>query len=387
MQRFSVIRLADTLRTIGPRQFSNMLLNRLESLNQIARVRSYPQVVDLVLTKACNLKCKFCKDYDTPDAKKLSLQRFDATARLLFPKARQLSLCSGGEPYLHKGLLDILRVAKHYHVPTWLLSNGTRATEEQLRTIVNEQLVTWHGFSVDGIEASTVESIRVKADFSLIMQNIRRLLQIRAAKETRFPRVVIRYALMRSNIEELPRAVRFWGSLGADHIDCSFLSICNGIDPHESLHFHKQLTRRAFLQAERAASDFPSLSLSLPHADLDRSQSGNHSRRCRQPWELIYLDPDGMALPCYHSWRMMQMGNVADLDEASFQDLWNGTKYRRLRQTVNSNHMLKAYHHCENCPERLGMGEQEAHFEDEQWMEPSAISAKKKAAILRYRRR
>mgnify|MGYP000302497489 CR=1 FL=1 len=38
------------------------------------------------------------------------------------------------------------------------------------------------------------------------------------------PRLVVRYALMRSNIEELPAAVDLWGRLGVDQLDRILLS-------------------------------------------------------------------------------------------------------------------------------------------------------------------
>jgi len=93
-------------------------LNEVEFRLQRPVVRSMPQNVDIVLTKACNLACTFCVDYETPGAKRISLENFEKVARQLFPTARLVSICSGGEPYLHKGLEDLLRVARRYKLET-----------------------------------------------------------------------------------------------------------------------------------------------------------------------------------------------------------------------------------------------------------------------------
>ncbi len=132
-----------------------------------------------MLTKACNLACTFCVDYETLGAKRVSLENFDKVARQLFPTARLVSICSGGEPYLHKGLEDLLRVARRYRVATWVLSNGMLLREDRIRTIVREGLITTHGFSFDGYEAATVEAIRVNAKIDTILENIRMLIRVR----------------------------------------------------------------------------------------------------------------------------------------------------------------------------------------------------------------
>src|SRR5207244_2301713 len=139
-------------------------------------------------------------------------------------------------------------------VATWELSNGMLLREDRVRTIVREGLITTHGFSVDGFRASTVESLRVNAKLDTVLEKIRMVLRVRAEERKREPRTIIRYALMRSNVEELPDAIARWGDMGIDRMDCGYLAVCNGIDPQESLYFHQDLMSRAFAEARRAAA-------------------------------------------------------------------------------------------------------------------------------------
>ena len=84
------------MRRFTARQALNTGLNEVEFRLQSTVVRSLPQNVDIVLTKACNLACTFCVDYETPGAKRISLENFERVARQLFPTARLVSICSGG---------------------------------------------------------------------------------------------------------------------------------------------------------------------------------------------------------------------------------------------------------------------------------------------------
>ena len=86
--------------------FLNHLVNRVEERLQCTSLISKPVDIDLVLTKACNFACSFCKDYETPaGSKRISIEEFQTLADQVFPTARRLNICSGGEPYLHNQII------------------------------------------------------------------------------------------------------------------------------------------------------------------------------------------------------------------------------------------------------------------------------------------
>ena len=124
----------------------NLVINQFEYGRQSSILYSLPQVIDVVLTTNCNLKCIFCKNYETLGTKYISIENFEKIGKQLFPTARRVSFCSGGEPYMHKQLIDLLRIIKRYKLETWVLSNGMLLNEKIIRTIVKEELITKHGF-------------------------------------------------------------------------------------------------------------------------------------------------------------------------------------------------------------------------------------------------
>ncbi|MCP4666434.1 MAG: radical SAM protein [Deltaproteobacteria bacterium] len=359
----------------------NAAVNQVEVNRQSSTLHSLPQTVDVVLTRICNLKCIFCKDYETLGDTYITVENFKKAARQLFPTARRLRICSGGEPYMHKQLIDLLRIAGQYKIETVLLSNGMLLKENLIRTIVSEGLISRHGFSVDGIKASTVEAIRVRAKLDVIKENIRMLARIREEEGGKQPEIEIRYALMHSNIKELPQAVRYWGEMGINRMDCFYLSLCNDIDHHESLYFHQDLMEQVFNDAREVASDYSHLTLHLPPT-IHQEQPKQHAPvKCASPWSFVKVETDGRIFPCYKSWGVISMGNIYDDNGRLFKEIWNGPQYQALRRTANDDTLPKHYSYCSVCQRRFGMGNKAIHLGDETWLDHIRDTSEKAKVI------
>jgi radical SAM protein with 4Fe4S-binding SPASM domain len=354
------------------KSFGNTVVNQFDFMRQSKTLHSKPVNVDIVVTKECNLKCIFCKDYPTSGAKYLSVDDFEKAASQLLPSALNLSICSGGEPYMNRQILDILRIAKRYSVRTVVLSNATLLKEELIRKIIREDLIQQHNFSVDGINAVTVEAIRLNARLDIILKNIEMVARIREEEGKKRQKIGIRYALMRSNINELPDAIRYWGELGIDELVCNYVSLCNNIDHQESLYFHQEVTEQIFNEAKKVASNYPNLFLLLPHSiQLEQEKQKEHSPvKCDAPWRFVYIDTDGQIMPCYRSLGLVKMGNLYDEeDNQPFKKLWNSIQYRELRSSVNNDNLDKFLPYCSVCEARFGMGSKESHLGDERWFQ------------------
>ena len=349
---------------------SRLLLNRAETRLGCRQLRSLPSSVDVVLTKACNLACSFCRDYEHEGSKKLSKENMERIAAQLFPAAGWVNICSGGEPYLHPGLEHILRLAKAHDAKTWVLSNAMLLQEARLWSIVEENLINLHGFSVDGLKPKTVEAIRVHSGLGTILKNIDMLFDLRRRAEQAEPGIVIRYALMRRNIEELPEAMRYWGERGATRLDCGYLVLANGIEREESLFFHQDLMQRIFDEAREVASHFPETELRLPPSVLEDQAKAHKPVSCKAPWDFVMVDTSGTILPCYRSFEALQMGNILEPDAPTFEELWNSPAYQALRNTVNQSgpKVEGGYGYCRVCENRYGWSSLDVHLGDETWI-------------------
>jgi radical SAM protein with 4Fe4S-binding SPASM domain len=348
----------------------NKVVSKVETALGCSRLHAKPVVVDVVLTKACNFACAFCKDYETEGASRISLTNFERMAAQLLPTASRMSICSGGEPYLHTGLEEILRIGRKYNpsLYTWVLSNGSIIREKRMQPILEEGLITEHGFSVDGFKAATVEGIRLNAKFNEVMENIRLVLRMRQTMRLKAPSVTIRYALMRSNIEELPDAVRMWGDLGVEKLDTGYLSLANGMDRNLSLFYHQDLASEMMDKARLIAEKYPHLTLNLPEPIAEQAKYQSAPKKCDSPWRFVMIDANGQILPCYRAFEALRFPSVYD-PAVKFDEVWNSPAYQALRSTVNNDKATKHYPYCGRCEMRYGWSQERSHLGDESWIE------------------
>ena len=85
----------NTLKGSTPRNLVNRVIGEVETRASAGHLRSMPLVVEVVLTKACNLACTFCKDYDN-EAPQNGRKRILPTLR------RNFSLRHGGYRFVRE---------------------------------------------------------------------------------------------------------------------------------------------------------------------------------------------------------------------------------------------------------------------------------------------
>src|SRR4051812_41287439 len=111
-----------------------------------------PLLVQLVVTRRCNLACGYCHEYDSAS------QPVDTSLleRRVHPAGELGTLVvtlTGGEPLLHPQLdTFVARVASRGMVCT-LISNGYLLTREWIERL-NKAGLSWLQMSVDNIEAN-----------------------------------------------------------------------------------------------------------------------------------------------------------------------------------------------------------------------------------------
>jgi radical SAM protein with 4Fe4S-binding SPASM domain len=192
---------------------------------------------------------------------------------------------------------------------------------------------------------------------------------------------------MRSNLEELPDAIRVWGPMGVRQMDCNYLSLCNGIDRGESLFFHQEETDRVFAEARRAAADYPNLKLNLPRPIRDQVAQQAAPKPCPAPWRFVKIDTNGHVLSCHRAYEALRMGKLYDDDGLPFREVWNSPGYQALRRTVNDDTSDKHYAYCGRCELRYGWGDEAAHLGDSTWLETIGAADPARVKAIDHRRK
>jgi len=352
MANLALRRAWDNLRQVNLKALVNAGVGSVEALLRRPRPWSYPWKLDIVLTKACNLQCRFCISYGSLKGDRwLDFGLYERIAHTLFPWIHSLFFCSGGEPLLYPRFREALDLARRYRTLTTLVTNGMLLNRRTANWLVAGQNLHELCVSFDGARKETLEGLRRGANYELILKNLAYLDEEKRRRGATFPRLSMHYVIMAGNARELPELFPLAARVGVSRVWVTYLNVCNDLDPGESLYYHPQLAAEVFQESRRRAAAC-GVSLTLP--PVPGQDVSN--RRCRKPWEFCLIDTDGSLRLCYYSWR--QRFGVFTED---FARLWRGELYQRVRQTLESPE--PAYPYCRYCASRRGVNWEGSHFQ------------------------
>jgi len=300
----------------------------------------------------CNLECIMCH-YSLPGraqgGAEIPLEEFERLAAELLPYTYHLGLSCATEPFMYRDFLEVLSVVAAYDVPNaYYITNATMLTERAIQATLRAR-VAMVSISLDGATRETFERIRRKASFDKVLANVRRLRDMKRGLGLDRPRLQFSVTLMRSNIEELEPLLHLIKELGGQEVDIRHVVPYEGLESCElTLFEHKALTNRQ-LDAARALAAALDLDLVNCPANFELEQhapaAGSHLREmCRMPWTMTLIHPDGGVVPCDNWYTHELMGNVK---EQSFEEIWNCSKYRKLREEILSGSPGPS---CSRCP-------------------------------------
>jgi MoaA/NifB/PqqE/SkfB family radical SAM enzyme len=168
-------------------------------------------------TTHCNLACRTCVRHSWSDA--LGSMSMDTYRRVInqledIPTLRKIAFWGIGEPLMHPGIVDMVRLAHSIGVETEIITNGLLITPDNARGLVASGLDTLV-VSVDGASPSAYEDVRTGADMEAVQANIGYILQERYQAGSATPELGLEFVAMRRNLHELPRLRQLARSLGA----------------------------------------------------------------------------------------------------------------------------------------------------------------------------
>ncbi len=336
-------RALTVLQRANAKALINALVNCCEEALRRPVPISFPRTVDIALTKACNLRCVQCISYGSAkDSRWLPFDLYERIAAALFHTSLKVEFCSGGEPFLYARIRDALSIARKSRNVTDVTSNGMLIDENIAHWLLEDQTLNDLRISFDGARKETLERIRRGARYETILRNIKYLSSLRDRDGLKYPRLSLRFSIMRSNAEELLELFELCDKHGFERVQVQYLIVANTMDLQESMYFHRQLCEDLFDRARAMALKY-GVEVELPPLMSAEKQT----RRCLHPWQAMRIDTDGSIRFCGRSWRQ----RVGFWDEG-WESVWRGQSLREIRRTVDSNDPYFPY--CAYCSSRRG---------------------------------
>ena len=357
----------------------NTDLNWREFWHCRLRLASYPRLIQLGSTMACNLRCFFCfRTVEMIRARHARLKdRLDREIPPdvleqvlgLMPYVETFDLTPFGENFLYSQFDRILETHERLGLNNLTMTtHGTLITAERAERIVRSR-VQQVKISIEEADPERYAEMRIGARLEQLVEGIRLLNEWKERLGLPVPRLTLAASYMQRNIERLPEMVRFAAANNVPEIYIQMLELKYNDDPEvrkEELTFHVPLLRRMVAEGEAEAKRLgvaylvtePILNLlrsddkrETAHvtsggsdgcpadagsgalkSKIQNPKSKINVRRpliakCTNPWWWAYVDEHGRLWPC--CWAKVSFGS---LEEQSFMDVWNSPVAQDMRR-------------------------------------------------------
>ncbi len=285
----------------------------------------------------------------TPGNKQIAPHILERILSEVVPHIARIDLVGDGEIFLNKGALEkVLFAADRCNVLVNASTNGILMDETTAEQIVVGGLHDLN-ISMDASTETTFRHVR-KADWNLLLQNIRSLNEIKKRHHSLTPHLHFSMVGMKNNIQEFPDLIQLADTLRVESVTLQAMGEFERVK-NESVHLRDKTLGRTLLEKARQQGARLNIAVNLwpedQFTERDRTSAGDAPSRqlkdCQFPWDVPYFATDGSVRPCC---AMPPMGNLAD---NSFSEIWFGPAYQDLRKMMLTE---KPHQECVICPGR-----------------------------------
>lgn len=267
------------------------------------------------------------------------MEDFRTISGQLFPSLTYIKFGSATEHFTHSRFKEILEECSKWNLDIILNTNGSYLDDETIDLLFRCRVMIL-GISLDGANPETAEKIRKGLNFGKLLENLRKINEIKKSEKLRYPILTFNFVALRSNIEELPAFMDLMHELGVEKVRVMDVYVHSFMDEQESLYFHRELAEKYIHIAIEKAREYNI------RIDVPRPMDAPYNRKdCYFPVHEIGITPDGEVAYCCDAWEKEKMGNLIRQDFR--KEIWNSNLYQRLRKTVNSRN--PEFEGCSDC--------------------------------------
>ena len=293
--------------------------------------KAWPMSLSVEPTTSCNLRCPECPSGLRSFTRPTGMLQTELLAELMKevgPRLAYLNLYFQGEPYLHKGMDELVRLCREHGVYTSTSTNAHFLRPERCEAIVESGLNRLI-ISIDGTTQDTYESYRIGGKLEKVIEGTENMLRARRNSRSGLPHVVWQFLVVGPNEHQLDEIEAMAKQIGVDELVIKTAQIDAPEDGHPLLTKDPKLRR------------------------YDRDVEGTWTIRnafrdeCWRMWQGCVMTWDGRIVPCcFDKDAEHAMGTFG---EQSFESIWFSPQYDAFRAQIF--HARSSIEMCQNCSE------------------------------------
>ena len=271
-------------------------------------------MIKFEVATGCNLKCPRCVDFKKlhymPDQKWIRFDAYEKIHKKISKAALRISYFMFGEPLVNPDLVKIIKRASGDNIYTYFCSNITLADEKKVEDLVDAGLGEV-SIPLDGWTQEEYGKYRIDGEVEKVKKAIHHFMAFKGQKGSKWPIIKVNTITFKHiSVESMNKIKDFCDSEKVDNYV---------VKPN--------------------LDEVPCMSEKKPFSS------------CFWPWYSMFIDTDGSVYPCIGLQRKGKV-NYGNLLEDSFDDVWNGKEYVRLREFLgakNKGHEKYADIPCHTC--------------------------------------
>ncbi|MBU3203654.1 radical SAM/SPASM domain-containing protein [Clostridium algidicarnis] len=298
-------------------------------------ILSAPIKVFLTITERCNLSCKHCFG-NFGQGYELELNQIEKILdELIEIGVFQISV-TGGEPFIHEDILEILRLIRDKGFTSQLTTNGTILNKEIIDFLKINKMFRF-SISLEGDELYH-DYIRGEGNYKLVKENIKRLLDNNV-------NVGINTVLTSGNIDNIDKMLIDLYDIGIDNISISHivptgrtkknkLLINNPLENNNKQKFLKVIEQIKQFALKTKKPQFVFGLIVNPDGIIQGKDMNIRNlidiKRCGAGSTILTIKANGNIIPCIFLEEDLKNYRICDerlnIMEKSIIDVWNNSK-------------------------------------------------------------
>jgi MoaA/NifB/PqqE/SkfB family radical SAM enzyme len=296
-------------------------------------LESRPQFLIVDPTSRCNARCVMCHVSFRPASDHgvdLPLAVFEQISPILFA-ARHINLFATGEPTIAQDILFFLEEARkrsHETAQIWVCTNGKHVPDAVLDRLADPRMGLQ--FSVDGGTREVFEAIRRGITFDQLCRSLELASTRRGASP--YPAFSFSSTISKRNVHDLANIF----ALAARHGVGQVLFYEEDPEVPEEEQYLLDESDRSVFEAQLPFIESTGIRFwngltfrgpSSRQASERESRPPGEPMHCVAPWKVFYVRADAGVRTC-----CTLRSSMGDLGARSFEEVWNGGAYVRLRR-------------------------------------------------------